>query len=233
LDRKGFAAALLSWWRKNKRQFPWRKTKNPYHILVSEIMLHRTRANQVVSVYQKFIKTFPTIRDVAVAPDNRVKEILGPLGLNWRNQLFCDMARIISQNHNGQVPYDTRALRSLPGVSNYIASAVRCFAFGIPEVLLDTNIVRVIGRVFGEMISESSRRSRRMLELARSVFDDRHPRDFNYALIDLAASICKPRKPLCRVCPVRTMCEYALNPNVAGSQIDRSIGRNVNRLQNS
>jgi A/G-specific adenine glycosylase len=221
LDRKGFATALLLWWRKNRRQFPWRKTRNPYYILVSEIMLHRTRASQVVPVYQKFIKTFPTVRDVAVAPKNRVRKILAPLGLNWRNELFYDMTRIISRKYNGQVPYDTQALRSLPGVSNYIASAVRCFAFGVPEVLLDTNIVRVVGRVFGEVVSDSSRRSGRMLKLARSVFDDRYPRDFNYALIDLAASICKPRKPLCRMCPVRAMCEFASNPNVARSQIDR------------
>jgi len=208
IDQRKFAEKLLNWWRKNKRTYPWRNTKDPYRILISEILLHRTKADQVVPVYNKFIKRFETINELFQASVGDVKEVLYTLGLHWRSEYLHHMAKIIAEKYGGKIPLRKDELKSLPGISDYIASAVRCFAYGYPEILLDTNTVRILGRVFGIKVTDSSRRSRYFKELYQFLLDKKHPREFNYAMIDLGALICKSRKPLHEICPLRDMCAY-------------------------
>jgi len=124
------------------------------------------------------------------------------------------MAKEIMLNNNGEIPSEREQLESLPGVSDYIASAVRCFAFGYSEVLLDTNTVRILGRVFGVKVTDGSRRSTRFSELYESVIDNRHAQGFNYAMIDLGALVCVPRDPLCKSCPIVEMCVYGKSGRV-------------------
>lgn len=159
-SHRRFGENLLAWWRNNKRDFPWRNTADPYRILVSEILLHRTRADQVVPVYNEFIREFPTVKNLAKAKQARARKILHPLGLFWRNNLLKPLAMEIVNSYNGVVPWTIEQLESLPGVSKYIAAAVSCFAFGNQEPLLDTNTVRILGRVFGLTTGDGSRRSR-------------------------------------------------------------------------
>lgn len=211
IDHAGIIENLMAWWRINQRQFPWRRTQNPYHILVSEVLLHRTRAEQVVPVYVKFLKKFPSISKLSRAPREQVQKILYPLGLRWRSRLIHRMARLIVSRYHGRIVDDVNELKSLPGVSDYIASAVVCFAFGRPEVLLDTNTVRIIGRIFGIRTTDASRRSKYLKELYISIMDKKSPREFNYAMIDLGALLCTSRNPRCSSCPLVRLCRYGVS----------------------
>jgi A/G-specific adenine glycosylase len=208
VGQKDFSKKLLSWWRKNKRDFYWRNTWSPYHILISEVLLHRTKAEQVAKVYTKFLQEFPSIKRLVQARDSEIRKILYPLGLHWRTLLIRKMAKEILNQYGGKIPSGKEELEQLPGVSDYISSAVRCFAFGYPEVLLDTNTVRVVGRVFGLKITDGSRRSRRFRELLESLVDKKYPREFNWAMIDFAALMCTPRGPKCPICPMKSACIY-------------------------
>ena len=199
---------LLKWWTENQRKFPWRKTRDPYKILISEVLLHRTKAEQVVPVYNELIAKLPTIKDLAIVSSDSIKKLLHPLGLHWRTELLHKMSALIVEEYGGKIPSAKRELESLPGVSHYIASAVRCFAFGYPEALLDTNIVRILGRIFDVQVTDGSRRSKYFQKLSESILDKRNPREFNYALIDLGALVCKPKHPLCKFCPLNCLCKY-------------------------
>lgn len=207
MDMQLFRNRLIKWWKKHGRSFPWRKTRDPYKVLVAEVLLHRTRAEQVVPVYLKFIQEFPDIKTLARASRKKVMSILYPLGLRWRAMLLHEMAVEIVRRNTGIVA-DRKMFCSLPGVSDYIASAVLCFAFGRPEPLLDTNTVRITGRIFNIQITESSRRSKKFRELYFQLMDKKRPREFNMAMIDLGALVCRPRYFLCEKCPVKNLCCY-------------------------
>ncbi len=199
---------ILKWWEYKRRDYPWRNTGDPYYVLVAEILLHRTRADQVVPVYIRFVNEFPDIRSVANSSVEKIKDILKPLGLTWRAELLHQMALEILEKSNGEILPDKNWLKSLPGVSDYIASAVLCFAFGLSEALLDTNTVRITGRLFGIPITDSSRRSKKFRNIYESIMDRNNPREFNLAMIDFGAIVCRAQKPLCSECPVKDMCFY-------------------------
>jgi A/G-specific adenine glycosylase len=210
LSSEIFGRDLLKWWKNNKREFPWRRTRNSYKILISEILLHRTRANQVTPVYLEFLERFPTIAALSEACIEDLKTMLYSLGLSWRTELIHKMALEIVNKYKGKIPSKTEELTTLPGVGHYIAAAVRCFCNGYPEILLDTNTVRIIGRFFGIEKTDGSRRSRQFRELYESLIDQNHPRDFNYAMIDLGALVCKPKNPICSICPISKKCKYRI-----------------------
>ncbi len=199
---------LLSWWEQNQRLFPWRETRDPWHILLAEVMLHRTRAPQVVPVYQAVLEKFPDPETLMKAPPGELETILRSLGLHWRVPLLRKMTCQIVQEYGGKVPEEREALKSLAGVSDYIAGAVRCFAFGLPEPLLDTNTVRVLGRVWGLPITDSARRSRRFRYLMQAFMDCPDPRSSALALLDLAALVCHPSNPKCGECPLVDLCQF-------------------------
>ncbi|MBU7017614.1 MAG: A/G-specific adenine glycosylase [Theionarchaea archaeon] len=213
-DRIYFQQKLRAWWKNNHRDFPWRTTRNTYHILIAEILLHRTRAEQIIPVYNEFLEKYPTIREVADASESEIREILYSLGLHWRARLLHYMAVQIVKEYECKIPLEKEKLESLPGVSQYIASAVRCFALGFPEVLLDTNTVRITGRIFGIKTTDSSRRSVTFRELLQFLVDEKNPREFNFALIDLCALICRSSRPSCSQCPVIKICTYGNNGGV-------------------
>ena len=204
-------AELIKWWKIHGREFPWRKTKDPYKILIAEILLHRTKADQVTPIYFRFIREFPTMLDLAKSSRDRIVTLVRPLGLRWRAELLHSMSQKVVNSTGGQIIAHKDWFLSLPGVSDYIASAVMCFAFDKPEPLLDTNTVRIIGRIFGVKVTDSSRRSRRFRELYSYLMDKNRPREFNLAMIDLGALICRPRRPSCEICPLRKYCLYCSN----------------------
>jgi len=204
-----FRKKLISWGYQHYRVFPWRLTNDPYSILIAEVMLHRTRASQVQAVYERFIVRYPNPYALSKAKLEELDELLYPLGLRWRVPLLHEMAAELVEKFSGKVPFETSSLHSLPGVSDYIASAVRCFAWNLPDSIIDTNTVRITGRVFGLEIKPSSRRNAHFRERLESMVDPEAPRDYNYALLDLGALICtKVRKPDCQVCPILEYCEY-------------------------
>lgn len=206
-----FRRALITWGQKHFRPFPWRKTEDPYRILMADVMLHRTQVQQVLPVYERFIDRHPDPDSLARVSGEHLHNQLASLGLRWRIDLIQAMAADIVDRFDGQVPQDTDDLLSLPGVSEYIASAVRCFAWNLPDPLIDTNTVRVVGRLFGLEIKDSSRRNRRFRDLITALVDPENPRAYNYALLDLAHLIChKRRAPECAHCPVQMHCMYGI-----------------------
>lgn len=207
VDARWFRAQLLAWGQGHVRSFPWRETDDPYRLLMAEVMLHRTQVRQVLPVYEQFVVLFPDVRAAAHASRDAIHEVMRPLGLHWRIDLVGEMAKEILGRFRGRVPSDRDALLSLPGVSDYIASAVRCFSFGLDDALVDTNTVRVVGRVFGLPTKPSSRRNSRFRELLGALLDRDRPSDYNYALLDLAHLVCLSRRPPeCERCPLLPSC---------------------------
>jgi A/G-specific adenine glycosylase len=172
-------------------------------------MLHRTQAIQVVPVYERFIALYPDVFALANAPEDEVYALLYPLGLRWRAELLLQMVAHLMKHAPATIPQDKEKLLALPGVSEYIASAVRCFTWEYPDPLIDTNTVRVIGRVFGLEIKDSSRRNAVFRRLTVELVSRDNPRAYNFALLDLAAIVCtKTRHPDCGRCPLLRYCQY-------------------------
>lgn len=209
-ETSDFVGNLDKWWQCKKRHFSWRTTNVPYEILVAEILLHRTKAEQVSKVYLNFLNSFPSIICLAKGSLVEIQTLLKGLGLNWRIELLHKMAQEIVKQYGGKIPDTKEELKSLPGISDYIASATMCFAFNKSEPLLDTNIVRIIGRVFNLPITDSSRRSSNFKEFYQKINSSENPRNFAFAMIDLGALVCLPRRPICNACPVKDMCSYPL-----------------------
>src|SRR5262249_19141254 len=162
-------------------------------------MLHRTQVAQVTPIYTRFISSFPDLHSLAKARRSTIARILESLGLHWRIDLVPSLARVLVSNFGGNIPEAKNDLCRLPGVSDYIASAVRCFAFGRAEALIDTNTVRIIGRLFGLETKESSRRNPIFREALTQLLDRRRSRAYNYALLDHAHEICRKNDPACDI----------------------------------
>lgn len=200
------AAALLRWGEGNLRDLPWRRTRDPYRIFVAEFLLQRTRAEQVVPVYGELVREYPGFAELSRADPSRLLEIMRPLGLHRRARLLRDAARTIVDRFGGRVPSSMEELTSIGGVGTYTAAAILAVLYDRPAPVVDTNTLRVLGRVFGLEVKESSRKKRAYQELVRSLVPAGKARLFTYALLDLAATICTPRNPACDKCPLSRTC---------------------------
>lgn len=205
------SSTLLQWFVRNRRSFPWRETfekPDPYIILFTEIMLQRTKADQVVPVYLEFVRKYPTFEHLSRRSDLEILSFFGKLGLYWRARNALRLVRAIQKNLQYRIPTNIVELRKLPGVGNYVAAAVACYAFGQPIVAVDSNVVRVVSRLFGlKTTLDSGRRSKQLLEMATGLLPENGSRDFNLALLDFSATVCRP-KPLCDICPLPGYCEF-------------------------
>lgn len=220
IDVLAFRNMLITWGQEHFRTFSWRLTKDPYYILMAEVMLHRTQVSQVVPIYEHFIHRYPNVHALALAKREELHDMLYSLGLRWRIELIYLMAAELLNRFGGQIPRERADLLSLPGVSDYIASAVRCFAWNMPELIIDTNVMRVVSRLFGLEVKDSSRRNQHFRRLADALVDPKEPRRYSYALLDLADQVCtKKQLPDCIRCPVRNFCVYG-SQNLASSGMD-------------
>lgn len=207
---KEFRQGLLHWWVDNARDFPWRENRSPYATAVAELMLRRTRAAQVVPVYNSFLTAYPTLAAAVSASPQDLKEILRPLGLEWRADNMVAFFDEAFSRFGEELPEDIITLRTLPGVGDYVGAAIACFAGGQNIALIDTNVVRVLGRVFGLNTAGEARRRRDMRELAVVTVDPVAPANYHYALLDFGAKVCVAVKPRCNVCPFAAagQCDY-------------------------
>lgn len=206
-----FRRRLVAWHRRRSREYPWRGASDPWLILASEILLRRTRADAVAAVWDDFKKRFRKPRDVVERP-RELRRLLRPLGLRWRVENLIAIARHITRKCGGRVPTTREELLELPGVGDYVADAVRAFAFGERAVLVDSNTARVASRVFGLPEKWSSLRNLDLRASVARLAGVRAPEpQVNLALLDLGGTICLPRTPRCDECPVRTLCRYALD----------------------
>lgn len=199
---------LLKWSKWNLRDFPWRKTSDPYKIFIAEIMLHRTRALQVEKTYREFIIKYPDFNSICKAGHEKILNELSGLGLKWRAEFLYQISCIITNELDGKLPSEKEELLRLPGVGPYISSAFLCFTYDLPEPLLDTNTVRVIGRLSGLKITDSSRRSKKFENIMKELVNLGNCRLFSLTLIDFAEAVCRPSKPLCEICPINDHCNY-------------------------
>lgn len=200
--------ALLDWYSHSARSFPWRNDRNPYNILIAEMMLRRTQARQVVNVYNQFVSRFPDAITLDQASDDEVTRLLRPLGLNWRASNFKKLAHELVIRHEGKVPQKREVLLALTGVGPYVASAILCFAFKEPSIIVDTNTVRVAARYFGFDYNPESRRRSEVINAVSQLVEEREPVRSNYALLDFAATVCNAKTPDHTKCPLAGQCMY-------------------------
>src|SRR6476646_7006713 len=205
--RQRFRRRLLEWYRRHGRDLPWRRTTDPYHILVSEVMLQQTQVDRVLPKYREWLDKYPTLEALAAAPEDEVSKTWRPLGYNIRPQRLHAIARESVARYGGELPGDEATLRSFKGIGAYTAGAVLSFAFGQRAAILDTNVARVLFRVFvGNGDPKSHAMRRHLWDVSRTVLPMRHVFDFNQALMDFGATHCTARKPQCPRCPLRGGC---------------------------
>ncbi len=209
-----FRKDLLAWHRDNARDFPWRQERDPWHVLMAEVCLHRTRADQVRPVYEALAELAPTPAAM-VRNARKAQAAMRSLGLKWRADNMVRIARVLVKDYGGEVPCDSLALRQLPGVGDYVANAVLTFGFGRRTVLLDTNTMRIVGRVRGH--EDAPLRWQLRLDLHSLAGRDGPDAAFNYALLDLGAQFCRARSPLCNDCPVARHCAHRRAAEVAAA----------------
>lgn len=196
--------AVVDWFRSHGRDLPWRRTRDPYRILVSEVMLQQTQVERVIPYYERFLERFPTVEELAAAPLATVIELWGGLGYNRRAVYLWRAARAVVQEYGGKFPRERRTLERLPGVGQYTAGAIACFAFGAAEAFWDTNIARVLTRIF---VGPEARLSARELDaLANRVLAPETPYEWNQGLMELGSAVCLARRPRCQACPVARWC---------------------------
>src|SRR5439155_5054834 len=198
--------SLMDWYRRERRELPWRGTDDPYRILVSEIMLQQTRAQTVIPYYERFLKQFPNVKALAEAREAEVLVYWSGLGYYSRARNLQKAARAILTA--GRFPSDYDGIRELPGVGPYTAAAVASIAFNGPHAVVDGNVLRVIARLNDDGADIASPKTRaRFQQLADEWLDHRHPGQFNQAMMELGATVCLPRTPRCLLCPVAGFCE--------------------------
>lgn len=213
--KRKFHQNLRKWYLKNKRDFPWRHSKDSYKILVSEVMLQKTNASKVIPAYIEFIKKYPTIKALQNAKISDVKKILKPLGLIYRAERLISIAKILSNYNQGKVPYQRDQLLKLKGLGKYAASAVMCFAFNKRVPIVDNNIVRLFERIFGYVSSKKRPRDDASLwKLAESLLPKRNIKNYNYALLDFGALQCTAKNPQHAKCPLRNICKYNIKNTI-------------------
>ena len=226
-------SSLLRWYRKHGRDLPWRDEKNPYRILVSEVMLQQTQVSRVLIKYPQFLRDFPTLQRLARAKSSDVIRSWRGMGYNNRALRLLNLSRDVITNDHGTIPGNIEALMNLPGIGRYTAHAVACFAFGKRVPIVDTNIARVLGRLYPPKKGTADEGKRDFWTLAENHLPKKNAHDWNQALMDLGSTICSAGRPKCNICPLRTMCPSAhkiSRQNVARSRNEPGRSGIPNRI---
>ncbi|MBI4355686.1 MAG: A/G-specific adenine glycosylase [Candidatus Omnitrophica bacterium] len=205
--RRQFTRRLLAWYARHKRDLPWRRTKDPYKILVSEIMLHQTQVDRVAPKFEEFVARYPTVHDLAKANLKTLKKEWYPLGYNYRPARLRSIAREAVARYDGRVPERYDELIAMDGVGEYTAGAILSIAYNQSVPALDTNVIRVLRRVFGVRGDPAQRTTqKRLTKLAASLIPQGRAGDFNEAMMDLGAMVCTAKRPACPTCCLRRLC---------------------------
>ncbi|MDA1183657.1 MAG: A/G-specific adenine glycosylase [Acidobacteria bacterium] len=205
--RRRFRRCLLGWYDVHGRDLPWRNTSDPYHILVSEMMLQQTQVDRVIPKYHEWLDRYPSLDALAAAHGKEVTRTWRPLGYNIRPRRLHAIARESVARYGSRLPSDEDTLLSFKGIGAYTAGAIRSFAFGQRAAIVDTNVARILFRIFvnrGDAKAHAMRKH--MWTLSQALLPRKRVFDFNQALMDLGATVCIARKPKCSACPMAGMC---------------------------
>ena len=206
-DVRNFRFRLLRWYGRHGRDLPWRRTRDPYAILVSECMLQQTQVAAVIPYYNEWLQRFPNFAALARASESQILHAWEGLGYYARARNLHATAKVIVKEHGGKLPRTTKEIRKLPGIGKYTAHAVATFAFDQPVPIVEANSARVLARVFNLQVPIDETSGRRILwSQAAQLVPKRGAARFNSALVDLGALICRPRQPKCEICPLRKSC---------------------------
>ena len=207
-NKKFFFESLIKWNRnENKREMPWKGEKDPYKIWISEIILQQTRVQQGLAYYNRFIKTWPDIKSLAAATEQEVYKLWEGLGYYSRCRNLIASAKYINDKLGGRFPEKYEDILSLKGIGNYTAAAIASFAFNQPYAVVDGNVVRVLARFFGIEVPVDTTEGKKLFSaLAANLIDKINPAEYNQAIMDFGAVVCKPAQPLCDDCPLQKKC---------------------------
>jgi A/G-specific adenine glycosylase len=200
------AILLIDWFKKEGRKFPWRKNADPYNVLIAEIMLQRTKAEQVVPIFNAFLEKYPNVKELNKASEEEISEFFTKLGLKHRAKLTKSLAKMLVCEFDSIIPTEREKLLELPAVGEYVSDALLCFSFKKRVSIIDSNVCRIISRVFKANAKGEARRDPSFRKIADGLLPDEKIREFNWALIDLASKICRPRAPKCDECPLNQRC---------------------------
>ncbi len=204
--KRRFGLRLLKWYREYGRDLPWRRTSDPYRILVSEVMLQQTQVDRVIPKYHEFLERYPDFSALAEAPVEQVRETWYPLGYNIRPHRLHSIACETVSRYGGRLPNDAEQLLSFKGIGRYTVGAIRSFAFNEDAPILDTNVMRVLHRVF--LATGDPKAQKAVLwELSEALIPKGKGYDFNQALMDFGAMVCTARNPSCLLCPMKSFCK--------------------------
>lgn len=207
---------LIAWYKKNKRDLPWRDIKDPYKIWLSEIILQQTQVVQGLNYYIKFIETFPTVTDLANAPEDKVMRLWQGLGYYSRARNLHAAAKAININHKGKFPDSYDSIKNLKGVGDYTAAAISSFAFDLPFAVVDGNVYRVLSRLFDISTPINSTLGKKEFQLlADELLNKKQPALHNSAMMEFGALWCKPQNPRCEDCPIQIHCLAFQNNHIA------------------
>lgn len=208
-SRATFVRRLRRWFKANKRSYPWRETRDAYRLFIAEFMLQRTGGQQVVPVYEKFVARFPSLEDVANAREQELADILRPLGRTDRFRILAKALRHIRSKLGGRIPREPERLQEIPSIGPYTARAIACFGFGRRLGLFDPTVARVLDRIYGIRSNRSRPHTdQSMWATVDALLPRRRVREFNLALLDFGALVCRKRNPLCPRCPMNDFCIY-------------------------
>ncbi|HPS46215.1 MAG TPA: A/G-specific adenine glycosylase [Bacteroidales bacterium] len=209
-----FTSTLISWYNKNKRELPWRNTKDPYYIWLSEIILQQTRVEQGLPYYLSFISNFPSIFNLAKAPADKVMKLWQGLGYYSRAINLHFTAKQIVEEYNGVFPSNFKDIKKLKGIGDYTASAIASFSFNLPYAVVDGNVIRVISRVYGIQSDVNTIETKSLIQKkASELLCKKNPGIFNQAIMEFGALQCKPQNPDCENCSLNKMC-FAFKNNL-------------------
>lgn len=208
ININAFQNDLISWFKAEQRDLPWRKDRDPYKVWVSEIMLQQTRVDTVIPYFNRFIDWFPTIDDLAEAEEDKILKAWEGLGYYSRVRNLQTAVREVKEKYNGEVPNTPEKISGLKGVGPYTAGAILSIAYGVPEPAVDGNVMRVLSRILSIWVDIAKPSSRKVFEEAvRELISHEDPSSFNQALMELGALVCTPTSPSCLLCPVREHCQ--------------------------
>jgi len=207
---KTFQQRLLNWYEQNKRYFPWRNPNNRFGVVISEILLQKTNAEKVDIIYREFIEKYPDFKSILKETDDNLKDSIKFLGLyNQKVPILKDLAKNIIEKHNSKIPSNKEDLLSMKGIGDYISNAILCFAFNKRVAIIDGNFIRILERVFNiKSFKKNPRKDKNIWKKMEELLPIKEYRNFNYAMLDFAALICKFYKPQCTECIMNDICQF-------------------------